>query len=87
MNPIIVTIKDWIASVLGVYTPVTYQETLLVADVANGGSITRTYEKVAEGMAGLDYEYIFTALFLLIAVYSVFRLLGILMQALCGVRR
>lgn len=74
------TIKDWIASVLGTYTPVTYTVRLVGADGASAGS----YTAVAEGLAGVDWEYIFTALFLLIVVYSVFRLLGVLLSKISG---
>lgn len=74
------TIKDWIASVLGTYTPVTYTVRLIAADGTTGGS----YQAVAEGLAGVDWEYIFTALFLLVVVYSVFRLLGVLLSHISG---
>lgn len=74
------TIKDWIASVLGTYTPVTYTVRLVDADGASVGS----YQAVAEGLAGVDWEYIFTAIFLLIVVYSVFRLLGVLLSKISG---
>lgn len=87
MGELVVTVRQWVESVLGVYEPVTYTETLLVADVANGGSLTRTYEKVADGLAGVDWGYICTAVVLVVSIYSVFRLLGVLLQALSGGRR
>lgn len=84
MNEVVQTIRQWIDSVLGTYEPVTYTETLLVSDNVTGGSLTRTYEKVADGLAGVDWSYIFTALCLLVVIYSVFRLLGVLLQAFVG---
>ena len=86
MNEIVVTIRSWLASILGTYSPVTYEEVVLVPDVANGGALTRTFTRVADGLAGVDYEYIFTALLLLVTVYCVFRLLGVLLSAICGVK-
>lgn len=77
------TIRDWIDSVLGTYEPVTYQVKVMIAD-ALGGSSTTTYTKVADGLAGVDWGYIATAALLLIAIWSVFRLLGVLLQAISG---
>lgn len=79
----ITAIRDWLESVLGTYEPVTYQVKVMVAD-ALGGTNTTTYTKVADGLAGLDWSYIFTALLLLVTIYSVFRLLGVLLQSLSG---
>lgn len=87
MDQIVLTIRQWVENVLGTYVPVTYEETLLVADVANGGSLVRTYTKVADGLAGVDWPYICTAALVLVSVYSVFRLLGVLLQSLSGGRR
>lgn len=80
------TIMQWVQSILGQYSPITYQAKLMVSDI-NGGSNTVTYTAVADGMAGVNWEYVVTALLLLIVVYSVFRLLGVLLQGLMGGRR
>lgn len=82
----ITTIRAWLESVLGEYEPVTYQVKVMVAD-ALGGTNTTTYTKVADGLAGLDWNYICTAALLLVTIYSVFRLLGVLLQALSGGNR
>lgn len=78
------TIRAWLESILGEYEPVTYTVKTLVADTVNGGAISQTYTKVADGVAGLDWSFIFTALLLLVVIYSVFRLLGVLLQAFTG---
>lgn len=80
------TIRAWLESILGEYEPVTY----LVKDaVSYGGGDAMAYHefsyiKVADGLAGLDWSYIVTALLLLVVIYSVFRLLGVLLQAFTG---
>lgn len=81
---VVSTIRDWLESILGTYEPVTYTVKTIVPDVINGGAISQTYTKVADGLAGLDWSYIFTALLLLVTIYSVFRLLGVLLQSLSG---
>lgn len=78
------TIRAWLDSILGEYIPVTYTVKTVVADAINGGGITQSYTKVADGLAGLDWSYICTALLLLVTIYSVFRLLGVLLQSLSG---
>lgn len=65
---------EWIASVLGEYTPVTYEVYRVAGD-------TEVYDTVvASGMAGVDWPYVLTALFLIVCVWSVFRILGMLME-------
>lgn len=80
------TIRAWLESILGTYEPITY--TVKDAVSYGGGDAMAyhefTYSKVADGLAGLDWSYIFTALLLLVTIYSVFRLLGVLLQALSG---
>lgn len=78
------TIRAWLESILGEYEPITYTVKTLVADPVIGGTEQVSYTKVADGLAGLDWSYIFTALLLLVTIYSVFRLLGVLLQALSG---
>ena len=77
------TIRAWVEAILGEYEPVTYQVKVMVAD-ALGGSSTTTYTEVAQGVAGVDWSYVVTAALLLVVVYSVFRLLGVLLQAFTG---
>lgn len=80
------TLRDWLTSILGTYEPVTY---LVKGCTAYGGMDGGnyhefTYTKVADGLAGLDWEYVVTALVLVITIYSVFRLMGILLSTLSG---
>lgn len=74
------TLREWIASILGTYEPITYTVRLVAMDGTSAGS----YTEVASGLAGIDWEYIATAALLLIAVWSVFRLLGVLLSAISG---
>lgn len=78
------TIREWLESILGTYEPVTYTEKIMQVSPITGESITTSFERVADGLAGLDWSYIFTALLLLVTIYSVFRLLGVLLQSLSG---
>lgn len=74
------TILDWLAGILGEYTPVTYQ----VSKIVDGVEV---YEDVvAQGFAGVDWQYIICGMLLLVTIYSVFRLLGILLQSIGGRR-
>lgn len=79
----ITTIRDWVASILGEYTPVTS----LVDKYDSEGTLIGTERIVANGLAGVDWEYLITAALLLIAIWSIFRLLGVLLQALSGGNR
>lgn len=80
------TIREWLESILGTYTPVTYTVKDAVSYSAGEAYREFTYTKVADGLAGLDWSYIITALLLLVVIYSVFRLLGVLLQAFTGGR-
>lgn len=74
------TIRDWIESILGTYTPISYTQTIIDAD-----GVTRASNSVIpNGVAGLDWSYIVTACLLLVAIYSAFRIMGILLQSICG---
>lgn len=76
------TLLSWISHVLGVYTPTSYIE--YIYDFQ--GQVIGTQNTIPAGLAGVDWQYIVTALFLLITIYSVFRLLGVLLQAFSGIR-
>lgn len=80
------TIRAWLESILGEYEPITYivKGSVAYSTMEGGAFHDFQYEKVADGLAGLDWSYIFTALLLLVTVYSVFRLLGVLLQSLSG---
>lgn len=69
------TIIEWIQSILGTYNPVTYQ----VYRVTDDAQVV--YDTVvAQGLAGVDWTYVITGAFLLVTVWSVFRMLGMLME-------
>lgn len=72
------TILEWLSGILGTYTPVTYQ----VTKVIDGQEIVE--DVVAQGLAGVDWQYVLCGLLLLLTIYSVFRLLGILLQSIGG---
>lgn len=74
------TILDWLSGILGTYTPVTYQ-TIKIID---GNEVVE--DIVAQGFAGVDWQYIICGLLLLVTIYSTFRLLGILLQSIGGRR-
>ena len=76
------TIRDWVASILGEYTPVTS----LIDKYDSEGVLISTERVVANGFAGVDWEYLITAALLLVTIWSVFRLLGVLLQAFTGGR-
>lgn len=83
MINVISTIRAWIESILGTYEPITYTAKQVVA-LEQGGSTTVSWTEVANGLAGVDWGYIATAALLLCTVYSVFRLLGVLLQSITG---
>lgn len=55
--------RDFLTDILGSYSPVTYTD-------SNGIDI------VASGLAGLDWEYIFTGVLFCITVWCVLKILG-----------
>lgn len=80
------TIMEWLQSILGEYEPIYYTAKLLVPD-ALGGTQSTTYQCIPAGLAGVNWEYVVCAALLLVSIYSVFRLLGVLLSALSGGRR
>lgn len=56
------TLKTFLDTLLGVYTPITYM-------VGNDNVIPA-------GLAGVDFPYVFRALIFAIVLYSIFRILG-----------
>lgn len=80
------TILEWVQSILGEYEPIKYTLTQGVA--GTDGNIARiTSNVIPNGLAGVNIEYLVTACLLLIVIYSVFRLMGVLLQGLLGGRR
>ena len=64
MQPIYSSLKAFMDTLLGNYTPITY--------VDNGVTV------IASGCAGVDWTYIVRAVAFLLVLYSVFRLVGAL---------
>lgn len=61
---------DFISSILGEYTPVTYE-----AVYGIGSDVVR-YNVVPPGLAGVDWLYVLSGVLFIVAVYSVFKILG-----------
>lgn len=58
--------KEFIEELLGVYVPVTTNQ------VVDGVTV----QVVADGLAGVDWLYVFTGIVFVILVYSFFKMLG-----------
>ena len=69
---------EFIQTLLGTYEPVSYP----VYEIAPDVEVVRNI--IPSGLAGVDWRYIFTGLVFLVTIYSVFRLLGILLQSIGG---
>lgn len=69
---------EWVEGVLGTYVPNTYD----ISQVVGEDEVTQTI--IPSGLAGVDWRYIFTGVLLCITIWSVFRLLGILLERLGG---
>lgn len=55
--------REFLESVLGTYTPVSYTDSYGVTIIP-------------DGLSGIDWTYVLTALLFIVVVYSVFRILG-----------
>lgn len=66
MNPVYESLTQFFRIMLGDYTPITY--------VVDGASV------VASGAAGVDWTYLVRAGAFLLVLYSVFRLIGVLLK-------
>lgn len=65
MEPVYSNLKQFMDTLLGEYTPITYvygEDTL-----------------IPSGMAGMDWPYIIRALAFLLVFYCIFRLLGVIL--------
>lgn len=68
------SLLEWISSVLGEYEPITYQVYRIAGD-------TEVYDTVvASGAAGVNWQYVLSAAFLIVCVWSVFRIIGSLLE-------
>lgn len=68
--------KSILYDLFGNYTPNTY---LVETSVTNAEGVTTTITtyQIAEGLAGVDIEYIAGVLLFAIVLYSMFRLIGL----------
>lgn len=67
---------DFLASILGTYSPVTYQVTEMCYNPSIEDIEEITYSVVPNGLAGVDWLYILSGLLFIVVVWSVFKLLG-----------
>lgn len=68
--------REFLESILGRYTPVTYTQTEVIATTNSDIPIVNEFEVVASGLAGVDWLYVFSGVAFLIVIYSIFRVLG-----------
>lgn len=68
--------KSILYDLFGNYTPNTYLVETSVTN-AEGVTTTTTTYQIAEGLAGVDIEYIAGVLLFAIVLYSMFRLIGL----------
>ena len=67
---VVTSFKQFVLSLFGSYTPVTYS-------VVQGET---SYDVVASGFAGVDWPWVIGALIFCICLYSFFRLLGLVFK-------
>ena len=67
--------KDLIIRLFGEYVPITYDVTVPVSD----GSV-ESYQAVASGLAGVDWEWLAGVLLFAIVLYAFLRLVGVFLK-------
>lgn len=73
-SEVVESIKSVLASIFGAYEPVT--TTAVYLETVDGETVTTLVDVVADGAAGVDYEYISGVLIFCIMLFCLFRLLG-----------
>lgn len=68
--------KTILYNLFGSYTPNTYLVETVTTNPETGESVTTTAYKIAEGMAGVDWEFIAGVLLFAICLWSMFVLIG-----------
>lgn len=63
--------KEFFETVFGVYTPVTYTDSFL----DSSGDLVEV-ERIASGLAGVDWTYVLSVVAFLIVLYGVIRIIG-----------
>lgn len=64
--------REFLISVLGVYTPVSYAQSIYDA----AGTLKEVVNVIPAGLAGVDWLYVLSGLLLIVVVYALFRALG-----------
>lgn len=72
-------LKTFVQSIFGAYTPVTTSQA--VTETVGGENITTLMDVVAEGAAGVDYEWIAGVAIFCIVLLSFFRILGVVFKS------
>lgn len=62
--------REFLISILGTYTPPTYDSYTVV------DGVDMVVHVIPDGLAGVDWLYILTGLLFIVVIYSVFKLLG-----------
>lgn len=69
--------KDLIVRLFGEYTPVTYE---VAVPVTSDGSVMEYYTAVANGVAGVDWEWLAGVLLFAIVLFSFMRIVGVFLK-------
>lgn len=72
-------LKAFVQSIFGTYTPVTTSQA--VTETVDGETVTTLMDVVAEGAAGVDYEWIAGVAIFCIVLLSFFRILGVVFKS------
>ena len=68
--------RDFLISILGTYTPPTYEMFQTVIDSTTGQDTSVLVDVIPNGLAGVDWLYVLTGLMFVVVIYSVLKLLG-----------
>lgn len=68
--------KEFLASILGTYSPVTYLHEFAQWDDVTGQYIVMRENVIPNGLAGVDWLYVLAGLAFIVVIWSVFKLLG-----------
>lgn len=67
---------DFLESILGTYTPVTYETFQTVIDSTTGMESSVLVDVIPNGVAGVDWLYVLTGVMFIVVIGSVLKLLG-----------
>lgn len=72
-------LKSFVRSIFGTYTPIATSQA--VTETVDGETITTLIDTVAEGAAGVDYEWIAGVVIFCIVLFSFFRIIGVVFKS------